>query len=151
MSVLIPILKKGNAKECSNYHTIALISHASKVLLKIPQARLWQYIELRTSRCTSWVSKRQRNQSLNFQHSLDHAASKGIKKKIYFISLTALKSLCGPQQTRKFLKKTGISDHLTCLLRSLYAGQEITEQNMEQWVQNWESSTTRLYIVTLLI
>ena len=57
----------------------------------------------------------------------------------------------GPQQTRKFLKKTGISDHLTCLLRSLYAGQEITEQNMEQWVQNWESSTTRLYIVTLLI
>ena len=38
-SVLIPISKKGNAKECSNYHTIALISHASKVMLKIPQAR----------------------------------------------------------------------------------------------------------------
>ena len=39
-SVCIPILKKGNAKECSNYHTIALISHASKVMLKILQARL---------------------------------------------------------------------------------------------------------------
>ena len=43
-SVLIPIPKKGNAKECSNYHTIALISHASKVMLKILQARLQQYV-----------------------------------------------------------------------------------------------------------
>ena len=43
-SVFIPILKKGNAKECSNYHTIALISHASKIMLKILQARLQQYV-----------------------------------------------------------------------------------------------------------
>ena len=43
-SVFIPIPKKGNAKECSNYHTIALISHASKIMLKIPQARLQQYM-----------------------------------------------------------------------------------------------------------
>ena len=43
-SVFIPIPKKGNAKECSNYHTIALISHASKVMLKILQARLQQYL-----------------------------------------------------------------------------------------------------------
>ena len=43
-SVFIPIPKKGNAKECSNYHTIALISHASKVILKILQARLQQYV-----------------------------------------------------------------------------------------------------------
>ena len=43
-SVFIPIPKKGNAKECSNYRTIALISHSSKVLLKILQARLWQYV-----------------------------------------------------------------------------------------------------------
>ena len=40
----IPIPKKGSAKECSNYHTIALISHASKVMLKILQARLQQYV-----------------------------------------------------------------------------------------------------------
>ena len=52
-SVFIPIPKKGNAKECSNYHTIALISHDGKVMLKILQARLQQH-ELRTSRCTSW-------------------------------------------------------------------------------------------------
>ena len=44
-SVFIPIPKKGNAKECSNYRTIALISHASKVMLKIPQARLQQYVD----------------------------------------------------------------------------------------------------------
>ena len=43
-SVFIPIPKKGNDKECSNYHTIALISHASKVMLKILQARLQQYM-----------------------------------------------------------------------------------------------------------
>ena len=43
-SVFIPIPKKGNAKECSNYHTNALISHASKVMLKILQARLQQYV-----------------------------------------------------------------------------------------------------------
>ena len=43
-SVFIPIPKKGNAKECSNYHTIALILHASKVMLKILQARLQQYV-----------------------------------------------------------------------------------------------------------
>ena len=43
-SVFIPIPKKGNAKECSNYLTIALISHTSKVMLKIPQARLQQYM-----------------------------------------------------------------------------------------------------------
>ena len=43
-SVFIPIPKKGNAKECANYHTVALISHASKVMLKILQARLQQYV-----------------------------------------------------------------------------------------------------------
>ena len=41
---MIPIPKKGNDKECSNYHTVALISHASKVMLKILQARLQQYV-----------------------------------------------------------------------------------------------------------
>ena len=44
MSIFIPVPKKGNAKECSNYHTIALISHASKVMLKILQARLQHYV-----------------------------------------------------------------------------------------------------------
>ena len=47
-SVFIPIPKRGNAKECSNYHTIAFISHASKVMLKILQGRLLQYVNFQT-------------------------------------------------------------------------------------------------------
>ena len=48
-SVFIPVPKKGNASECSDYHTVALISHASKVMLKILQARLQQYVNQKFS------------------------------------------------------------------------------------------------------
>ena len=54
-SVFIPIPKKGNAKECSNYPTTALISHASKVMLKIPQTKASTVYELRASICSSWI------------------------------------------------------------------------------------------------
>ena len=70
MSVFIPIAKKGNAKECSNYCTIAFISHASKVMLKFLQAR-----------CSSWIQKRQRNQRSNCQHLLDRRKSKRVPEK----------------------------------------------------------------------
>ena len=79
-SVFIPIPKKGNAKECSNYRTIALISHASKVMLKILQARLQQYVNcelpdvqagFRKGRGTRdqianihWISKKKQNSSI---------------------------------------------------------------------------------------
>ena len=54
--VFIPILKKGNAKEYSNYYTVVFISHGSEVMLKIFQAKLQQYVnQPRTSRCSSWV------------------------------------------------------------------------------------------------
>ena len=54
-SVFIPIPKKGNAKECSNYHKIRLISHTSKVMLKILQARLQQYMNHELPDCSSWI------------------------------------------------------------------------------------------------
>ena len=54
-SVFTPIPKKGNAKECSNYCTIALISHTSKVMLQILQPKLQYYSEPWTSRCSSWI------------------------------------------------------------------------------------------------
>ena len=60
-SVFIPILKKTNAKECSNYHTLALISYASKVMLNFSKQSLRVH-EPRTYRCSSWIYKRQRNQ-----------------------------------------------------------------------------------------
>ena len=56
-SVFIPVPKKGNAKECANYHTIALISHASKVMLKILQARLQQYVNRELSDVQSGFRK----------------------------------------------------------------------------------------------
>ena len=56
-SVFIPIPKKGNAKECSNYHTIALILHTSKVMLKILQARLQQYVNVNFLMCKLVLEK----------------------------------------------------------------------------------------------
>ena len=55
MSLFIPVTKKGNAKECSNYSTIVLISHTSKIMLKILQARLLQLCEVKISRYISWI------------------------------------------------------------------------------------------------
>ena len=74
-SVFIPIPKKGNAKECSNYHTIELISHASKVMLKILQARFQQYVNQQIPDGQAGL-ERQRNQRSNCQHLLDHGESK---------------------------------------------------------------------------
>ena len=70
-SVFIPIAKKGNAKECSNYCTIAVISHASKVMLKILQARLQQYVNHELPHF----------QRSNCQHLLDHQKSKTVPGK----------------------------------------------------------------------
>ena len=80
MSVFIPIRKKGNAKECSNYCTIALISHASEVMLKILQARLQQYMNCELPDVPAGFRKGRgpRNQ---IQHPLDHGKSKRIPEK----------------------------------------------------------------------
>ena len=79
-SVFIPIPKKGNAKECSNYHTIALISHASKVMLKILQVMLQQYVNLELPGVQAGFRKG-RDQRSNCQHSSDHRKSKRIPEK----------------------------------------------------------------------
>ena len=73
-SVFISIPKKGNAKESSNYHTIALISHTRKVMLRILQAKLQQYVN-HEFLMFKLVLKRQRNQRSNCQHPLDHGKS----------------------------------------------------------------------------
>ena len=70
-SVFIPIPKKGNAKECSNYHTIALISQASKVTLKILQVRLQQYVNHKLPGVQSDLEKAEEQRS-NCQYLLDH-------------------------------------------------------------------------------
>ena len=79
-AVFIPIPKKGNAKECSNYRTIALISHTSKVMLKILQARLRQYVNRELTNVQVDL-KRQRNPRSNCQHPLDQGKSKRVPEK----------------------------------------------------------------------
>ena len=124
-SVFIPIPKKGNAKECSNYRTIVLISHASKVMLKILQPRFH----------SKWTANFQ-----IFKLDLEKAEEPEIKKPTSFGSQKRKKnsrktSTSASLYTKAFdcvdhnklwkiLKEMGIPDHLTCLLRNLYAGQE---------------------------
>ena len=83
-SVVIPIPKKSNAKECSNYHTIALISHASKVMLKILQARLQQYVNCELTDVQAGFRKGRgtRDQIANIRWIMDKA--KKVQKNIYF-------------------------------------------------------------------
>ena len=93
----------------------------------------------------------QRNQRLNCQHSLDHRERQGIPKNIYFCFIDYAKASDCVYHNKlwKILKEIGIPDHLTCLLRNLYVQLEL---DMEQLTDsNWEKSTLRLYIVTLLI
>ena len=124
----IPIPKKGNAKECSNYHTIALISHASKVMLKILQARLQQYVnhELADVQAGFRKGRGARDQIANILWIMEKARE--FQKTIYFCFLDYAKAFDCVDHNKlwKILKEMGIPDHLTCLLRNLYAGQEST-------------------------
>ena len=106
--------------------------------------------ELWTSRCSTCMQKRQRNQRSNFQHPLDHW--KG-KKNIYFCFIDYAKALDCMDHNKlwKILKEMGIPDHLNCLLRNLYTDQEANWTCNNRLLLNWERSTSRLWIVTLLI
>ena len=126
-SVFILIPKKGNAKECSNHDTIALISHTGKVLLKILQARLQQYMNCEIPDVQARVRKGRgtKNQIANIGWIIK---KREFQKNIYFCFIDYTKAFtvwittnCG-----KFLKTMGRPDHLTCLLINLYAGQEAT-------------------------
>ena len=126
--VFIPIPKKGNPKECSNYHTIALISHASKVMLKILQASLQQYVnrELVDVQAGFRKGRGTRDQIANIRWIIEKARE--FQKNIYFCFIDYVKAFDYVDHNKlwKILKEMGIPDHLTCLLRNLYAGQEAT-------------------------
>ena len=91
-SVCIPIQKKGNAKECSDYHTIALISHASKVMLKILQARLQQYVnhDLPGVQAGFRKGRGTRDQIANIRWIMEK--SREFQKNIYFCFLDYAKA-----------------------------------------------------------
>ena len=94
MSVFIPIPKKGKAKECSNYCTIAFVSNASKVVLKILEDRLQQYVNCELPDVQAGFRKgRERNQRSNSQHPLDHGKSKRILENQLFLFYRLCQSL----------------------------------------------------------
>ena len=128
-SVFIPIPKKSNAKQCSNYCIIALISHTSKVMLKILQARLQQYMnhELLDVQAGFRKGRGTRDQIDNIRWIMEKARQFQ-KKNIYFCFIDYAKDFdcVEHNKLRKILKEMGVPEHLTCLLRNLYAGQEAT-------------------------
>ena len=118
-SVFIPILKKGNAKEYSNYHTITLISHTSKLILKILQARLQQYMNHELPHVQGT-----RYQIANICWIMEKAGE--FQKNIYFSFIDYAKAFdcVDHNQLWRILKEMGIPDHLICLLKNFYASQE---------------------------
>ena len=151
-SVFIPIPKKGNLKECSNYRTIALISHASKVMLKILQARLQQHVNCELTDVQVGFRKAEEPE-IKLPTSAGSLKKQEFQKNIYFSFIDYAKAFdcVGHNKFWKILQEMGIPDHLTCLLRNLYAGQEATVRTGRGLVPNQERSSSRLYIVTLLI
>ena len=127
-SVFISIPKKGNAKEGSNYHTIALISHTNKVMLKILQARLQQYMnhELLDVQARCRKGRSTRDQIANIFWIIKKARE--FQKNIYFCFIDYAKAFDCVDHNRlwKILKKMGIPDYLTYLLSNLYAVYEAT-------------------------
>ena len=126
-SVFIPIPKKGNDKECSNYHTTVLISNANKVMLKILHARLQQYVNQKLPDVQAGFKKsRTTDQIANIHWIIEKARE--FQKNIYFgfIDYTKAFDFADHSKLWKILQEVGIPAHLTCLLRNLYAGQEAT-------------------------
>ena len=123
-SLFIPIQKKGNTKEHSNYHTTALISHASKVMVKILQARLQQYMnwELPDVQVGFRKDGGTRDKIVNIYWIIEKARE--FQKNIYFCYTDYTKAFDCVDHNKlwKILQEMGIPDYLTCLLRNLYAG-----------------------------
>ena len=116
-----------NPKECSNYFIIALILHASKVMLKILEARLQQYVNQEIPDVQAWFRKGRgsRDQIANISWIIEKSE---FQKNIYFCFIYYTKAFDYVDHNKlwKILNEMGIPDHLTCLLRNLYAGQEAT-------------------------
>ena len=114
-SVFIPMPKKSNAKECLNNHTIALISQASKVMLKILQVRFQQYVnhELPDVQAGFRKYRRSRDQIANIHCIIKKARE--VQKNIYFCFIDYAKAFDCVDHNKlwKILKEMGISDHLT--------------------------------------
>ena len=119
----IPVPKKGNAKEYSNYCTIALISHTSKVMIKILQARLRQHMNCEPPDVQAGFRKGRGTRDQIAQIHWIIKKAKEFQRNICFCFIDYAKAFdCGSQQMWEILQEMGIPDHLTCLLRNLHSG-----------------------------
>ena len=142
-------------KECSNYHTIALISHASTVMLKILQFSLQQYVnrELPDVQAGFRKGRGTRDQIANICWIIEKARE--FHKNIYFCFIDYTKAVvtvwittnCGKFLQKCYYQTTSPASGETCM--------QVKKQQNQTWnnglVPNWKKSTSRLYIVTLLI
>ena len=153
-SVFIPIPKKGNAIECSNYHTIALISHSSKVMLKILQARLQQYMnrELPDVQAGFRKGRGTRDQIANICCIIEKARE--YQKNIYFCFIDCAKAFDCVEHN----KLESSSRDESTRPPDLPPQKSVCRSRSNSWNWTWnnrlvpnQESMSRLYIVTLLI
>ena len=149
-----PSPKKGSTKECANHQTIALISHGSKVMLKILHARLQHYVNqklpdvqvrFRKGRGTKdqihWIIEKARE----FQKNI-YLCFTDLAEAFDYVDHYKL------WKKKKVLREMGIPDHLTCLLRNLYADQEATVRTLyETSGSRLRKDTTGLSAVSLFV
>ena len=154
-SVFIPIPKKSNAKECSNYRTIELITHASKVMLKILQARLQQYVNHELPDVQAGLEKA-KEPEIKFPASTESLKKQESSRKTSISALwTTSKPLtvwiminCGKFWKRWECQTTWPASWEICT----QVRKQQLELDMEQQTgSHRKRSTSRLYIVTLLI
>ena len=153
--VFIPIPKKSDAKECSNYRTVVLISHASQVMLKILQARLQQYMkqELPDIQAGFRKGRGTRGRTATICWIIEKARE--LQRSICFTDHMKAFDSMDHNKLWKTLKEMGIPDYLTWPRKNLHMCQESTVRTLHgatNWlVQNWERCKTKLYVVTLFV
>ena len=145
-----------NAKESSNYLTNALISHASKVMLKILQARLQQYMNRELQMFKLDLDKAEEPE-IKLPTSDGSSKKQEFQENIYFCFIDYAKAFNCVNHNKlwKILQEMGIPDYLTCLLRNLYAGQEATVRTRHETMDWFKIGKgvlqVMLYIAALLI
>ena len=130
---LVPIPKKGSTKECSSHWTVAIISSASKVMLKTLQARLQHYVNLELPDVQAGFRKGRGTRDQIGNICCNIGIPREFQKNICFIDLTRL---CGSQQSGKFLRRWEYQLNFTWLLRNLYAVQKATVRGRQGTI-NW--------------
>ena len=148
-SIFIPIPKKGKSKECSNHCTITLISHACKLMLKILQARLQQYMNQELPDVQARFRKRRGTRDqISHSHRVIGKARQ-FHKNICFIDHTKLFDCVDHNELLEILKGIAITENLTCLLKNLYAGQEAAVRT-RHGTMDWLKIGKRVHQVCIL-